>query len=96
MSPASTAVTVSAALSPAVPLSVLVIANRRYEALEQFGRHFGLDHVEGTDLSGIDFCAIADGHGVASRRVAAADELDSALAWSFGEATPTLVEIIVP
>ena len=80
----------------AVPLSVLVIANRRYEALEQFGRHFGLDQVEGTDLSGIDFCAIAQGHGISSRRAETPDQLDAALAWSFGEAGPTLVEIIVP
>ena len=80
----------------AVPLSVLVIANRRYEALEQFGRHFGLDQVEGTDLSGIDFCAIAQGHGVAARRAETPDQLDAALAWSLGEAGPTLVEIVVP
>ncbi|WP_423603571.1 benzoylformate decarboxylase [Sphingomonas sp. MS122] len=80
----------------AVPLSVLVIVNRRYEALEQFGRHFGLSEVEGTDLSGLDFCAIARGHGVAARRAETPDELDAMLAWSFGEAGPTLVEIIVP
>jgi len=79
-----------------IPLSVLIINNRRYEALENFGRHFGLDQVEGTDLSGIDFCAIANGHGVASRRAETPAELDAALAWSFGEAGPTLVEIIVP
>jgi benzoylformate decarboxylase len=80
----------------AVPLSVIVIANRRYEALEQFGRHFGLDRVEGTDLSGLDFCALAAGHGVASRRAGTPGELDAALAWSFAEAGPTLVEIIIP
>lgn len=80
----------------AVPLSVLVIVNRRYEALEQFGSHFGLNKVEGTDLSGIDFCAIAAGHGVASRQAETPTELDAALRWSFGEAGPTLVEIIVP
>ena len=80
----------------AVPLSVLVIVNRRYEALEQFGKHFGLEQVEGTDLSGIDFCAIARGHGVPSRRVEMAHDLDAALAWSFAETGPTLVEIVVP
>jgi len=79
-----------------VPLSVLVINNRRYEALENFGRHFALDRVEGTDLSGIDFCAIAQGHGVAARRAETPDQLDAALAWAFGEAGPTLVEIVVP
>ncbi|MBW8743022.1 MAG: benzoylformate decarboxylase [Sphingomonas sp.] len=80
----------------AVPLSVLVIANRRYEALENFGRHFGLERVEGTNLSGIEFCAIGQGHGVASRRAETPDELDAALAWSFAQTGPTLVEIVVP
>jgi len=84
------------AAKAALPLSVLIIANRRYQALEQFGRHFGLDHVEGTDLSGIDFCAIAQGHGVAARRAETPAELDAALAWSFGEGGPTLVEVVVP
>jgi benzoylformate decarboxylase len=79
-----------------LPLSVLIVANRRYEALEQFGRHFGLDRVEGTDLWGIDFRAIALGHGVAARRAETAEELDAALAWSFAEAGPTLVEIVIP
>jgi len=80
----------------ALPLSVLVIDNRRYQALEQFGRHFGLNRVEGTDLSGIDFCAIAQGHGVAARRAETPAELDAALAWSFAQAGPTLVDIVVP
>jgi benzoylformate decarboxylase len=84
------------AAKAALPLSVLIIANGRYQALEQFGHHFGLDHVEGTDLSGIDFCAIAQGHGVAARRAETPAELDAALAWSFAEAGPTLVEIVVP
>jgi benzoylformate decarboxylase len=80
----------------ALPLSVLIIDNRRYQALEQFGRRFGLDRVEGTDLSGIDFCAIAQGHGIAARRAETPAELDAALAWSFGEAGPTLVDIVLP
>ena len=80
----------------ALPLSVLIINNRRYQALEQFGRHFGLERVEGTDLSGIDFCAIARGHGLAARRAETPAELDAALAWSFGESGPTLVDIVVP
>jgi benzoylformate decarboxylase len=79
-----------------LPLSVLIVANRRYEALEQFGRHFGLGRVEGTDLSGIDFRAIALGHGVAARRAETPGELDAALAWSFSEAGPTLVEMVIP
>ncbi|MBN8816841.1 MAG: benzoylformate decarboxylase [Sphingomonas sp.] len=79
-----------------VPVSVIVIANRRYEALEHFGRHFGLDQVEGTDLSGLDFVAIGKGHGVPSRRATTPEELDAALTWSFSEPGPTLVEVLVP
>lgn len=78
-----------------LPLSVLVIANRRYEALESFGRHFGMGKVEGTDLSGLDFCALAAGHGMAARRAETLEELDSALHWSFAAEKPTLVEIVV-
>ena len=88
--------TLFSAARAALPLSVLIINNRRYQALEQFGRHFGLERVEGTDLSGIDFCAIARGHGLAARRAETPAELDAALAWSFGKAGPTLVDIIVP
>lgn len=78
-----------------LPLSVLVIANRRYEALESFGRHFGLRKVEGTDLTGLDFCALAAGHGMAARRAETPEALDAALAWSFAANEPTLVEIVV-
>jgi benzoylformate decarboxylase len=78
-----------------LPISVLVIANRRYEALESFGRHFGLHKVEGTDLGGLDFCALATGHGMAARRAETAEELDAALIWSFAAQVPTLVEIVV-
>jgi benzoylformate decarboxylase len=78
-----------------LPISVLVIANRRYEALETFGRHFGLRKVEGTDLSGLDFRALATGHGMAARRAETAEELDAALIWSFAAQVPTLVEIVV-
>lgn len=78
-----------------LPISVLVIANRRYEALESFGRHFGLNKVEGTDLTGLDFCALATGHGMAALRAETIEELDTALIWSFTTETPTLVEIMV-
>jgi len=78
-----------------LPISVLVIANRRYEALESFGRHFGLNKVEGTDLTGLDFCALATGHGMAALRAETIEELDAALIWSFTTQAPTLVEIMV-
>src|SRR6266404_4872029 len=42
----------------------LIIKNQRYEALLEFGRHFGPQRTIGTSLPNIDFCALARGQGV--------------------------------
>lgn len=78
-----------------LPISFIILNNRRYEALRGFGRLFGMQSVEGTDLSGLDFCGLAGAQGVAARRVDAAVEIDAALAWSFAAAGPTLVEMMI-
>lgn len=72
----------------------LIVNNRSYAALRQFGALFGLDAV-GSDLPGIDFCAIAAGHGVPAQRVARADALDAALNALFAGPGPRLLEVIV-
>lgn len=84
-----------AAAREGIPVSFLILNNRSYTALRQFGAHFGLDRVEGTDLDGLDFCALAQGHGIAARRAATSDELEEVLRWSFASAHPTLVEMMV-
>jgi benzoylformate decarboxylase len=76
-------------------VSFLIVNNRSYAALRQFGGHFGLENVEGSDLAGLDFCAIAQGHGVAAKRATTPDELEAALQWSFDCPKPTLVEMIL-
>ncbi len=78
-----------------VPVSFLVINNRCYNALREFGKHFQIAKVEGTDLSGLDFCALAKGHNVAARSASTVAELEDALAWSFATNAPTLVDIIL-
>ncbi len=78
-----------------VPVSFIIVNNRRYEALKSFGRHFGLQQVAGTDLSGIDFVALAQGQGVAAERVTDVDALDVALERSFQTQGPSLVEVVV-
>ncbi|RIV82241.1 benzoylformate decarboxylase [Aurantiacibacter xanthus] len=77
------------------PVSFLVINNKCYAALREFGRHFQLGKVEGTDLTGLDFCALAKGHNVAARSAVSVAELEEALAWSFAADGPTLVEIVL-
>ena len=78
-----------------LPVSVVIVNNRRYEALASFGRHFGLQQTVGTRLPNLDFGAIARGHGLEARRVEDAAALDEALVWSFAAHRPTLVEVMV-
>jgi benzoylformate decarboxylase len=77
-------------------VTFLILNNGSYEALKGFGRIFGMQQVPGTDLGGLDFVALARGHGIGSaRRVDTADELDIALAESFAAEGPNLIEIII-
>lgn len=79
----------------ASPITFIILNNRRYEALQGFGRIFGMQKVVGTDLAGLDFVALAKGHGLPALRVADADALDAALAESFAAQGPNLIEIVV-
>lgn len=81
-----------AAAQAGVAVSFVIIKNRRYEALHSFGRHFGMQTLVGTQFPELDFCALAQGHGVPARHAADAAALDAALAWSLAADGPTLVE----
>jgi benzoylformate decarboxylase len=77
-------------------VTFVIINNRRYEALHEFGRRFGLQRTVGTSLPDIDFCALAKGQGVNAIAVASTDTLDAALRIAFSALTePTLVEVAV-
>jgi len=78
-----------------VPISFIIINNRGYEALIQFGRMFGLERPVGTALSTVDFCALARGQGLTAVRVDKGDVLNDALTDSFRASVPTLVEVLV-
>lgn len=76
-------------------ISFIIVHNRRYEALRQFGAHFGLRTMVGTDLPDIDFVQLAHGQGMAARRVDGAAGLEQALRESFAATGPTLLDVIV-
>jgi len=77
-------------------VTFVIIKNRRYEALLEFGRHFGLQSTVGTSLPDIDFCALAQGQGVKATAVDRKDVVDEALRTAFANLTrPTLVEVAV-
>lgn len=84
-----------AAARLAAPVSILILNNRRYQALVEFGRHFGLQRVEGADLDGLDFVRLAEGQGVPAARVAKTEALDDALAACFASKGPSLLEIVI-
>jgi benzoylformate decarboxylase len=77
-------------------ITFVIIKNQRYEALVEFGRHFGLQRTIGTSLPNLDFCALARGQGVKAISVSGRDALDDALRSAFAAtAEPTLVEVAV-
>jgi benzoylformate decarboxylase len=78
-----------------LPISFVIVNNGRYEALEGFGRLFGLQQPVGTRLGNIDFCELAHAQGLESRRAIEPHELDDALRWSLLAKGPTLVEVMV-
>jgi len=77
-----------------LPITFVIIRNGRYQALEEFGAHFGLPHTPGTKLPAIDFVALARGHGIDGCRVERADALGGVLRQAFAAEKPTLVEVV--
>jgi benzoylformate decarboxylase len=75
-------------------MAFIVVRNGRYEALHEFGRHFGLKQLPGTQLPGINFCAIAEAQGVRAIRVTQAADLDAALREAFRFERALLVEVV--
>jgi benzoylformate decarboxylase len=78
-----------------LPMTFVIIKNGCYEALHEFGRHFGLERLPGTQLPQLDFCGLAQAQGLAALRVTRAEELDRALTTAFQSPKPILVEVAV-
>lgn len=76
-----------------LPVSFVIMNNSAYAALTGFSAEFGMNHVPGCDLTGLDFVKIAEGHGVAARRIDDVEDLDAALLWSFASPEPTLLDL---
>ena len=78
-----------------LPVTFVIVRNNRYEALEHFGRVFGMAQTVGTKLPGLDFVALAAGHGIDGCRVERPDALAAALRQALAADKPTLVEVVV-
>lgn len=74
-------------------VSFLILNNAAYAALTGFSAEFGMNHVPGCDLTGLDFVKLAEGQGVTAKLVDTVEALDKALKWSFAAKGPTLLDI---
>ncbi|WAT17439.1 benzoylformate decarboxylase [Aurantiacibacter sp. MUD11] len=81
------------AMQEGLPVSFLIMNNSAYAALMGFSGEFGMNSVPGCDLTGLDFVNMANGQGIAARRVDDVGQLDEALCWSFESSGPTLLDL---
>ena len=82
----------------ALPITFIVLKNRRYAALKEFAPVFGYKAdaaIAGTELPDLDFVALAAGHGVKGLHVESAADLHPALEQALRATEPVLVEIEV-
>lgn len=81
-----------------MPLTFVILNNGRYAALQDFAPVFGYadgDKPAGTDLPGLDFVALAKGHGLPGTRVDNAADLRSALSQALAHPSSNLIEVVV-
>src|SRR5438876_945906 len=82
----------------ALPITFIVLKNRRYAALQEFAPTFGFELDEplaGTELPDIDFVALARGQGCRGVNVKQAQHLRDALIDALQARVPTLVGVDV-
>jgi len=81
-----------------LPITYVILNNRRYAALQDFAPVFGFaegEAVQGTDLPDLDFVSIARGMGCKATRVTEPHKLRAALKQALRDAQPNLVEVVV-
>jgi benzoylformate decarboxylase len=81
-----------------LPVVFLILNNRRYAALQEFAPLFGFapgEPVQGTELPGIDFVALAQGQGCSALRVELPSELEPALIRAFHATSPFLIDVAI-
>src|SRR5256884_500361 len=82
----------------ALPITFIVLKNRRYAALQEFAPTFGFasdEPLAGTELPDIDFTALARGQGCRGVNLSRAQNLRDALIAALRAPGPTLVEVDV-
>ncbi|MGH8832123.1 MAG: thiamine pyrophosphate-dependent enzyme, partial [Polaromonas sp.] len=81
-----------------LPITFIVLKNRRYAALQEFAPTFGFkdeEKLEGTDLPDLDFLALARGQGCDAVHVSDAAKLHDVLREALASPRAILVEVDV-
>lgn len=81
-----------------LPITFVILNNRRYAALQDFAPVFGFapgDKPAGTDLPDLDFVALAQGHGLPATRVDVPSQLMEHLRAALNASGPNLIELVV-
>ena len=81
-----------------LPITIIIVKNRRYAALQNFAPAFGYapgTPVAGTELPDIDFVLLARGQGCQGLRVVHGKQLHTTLRKALRATVPTLVEVEV-
>lgn len=81
-----------------LPITFVILKNRRYAALQDFSKVFGYrdeETVEGTALPDLDFVSLAKGHGCQGVRVSDGLALQQVLTNALASKLPTVVEVEV-
>lgn len=81
-----------------LPVTTVILKNRRYAALHEFARIFGYrpdEPIPGTDLPDLDFVALATAQGMQGLRVETAAQFRQAFKQALTATRPTLLEVEV-
>ena len=81
-----------------LPITFIILNNGRYAALQDFAPRFGFApgvKPEGSDLPGLDFVALAAGHGVPAQRIRKRRAIAAALPAALRSDGPVLLDIEV-
>ncbi len=78
-----------------LPLTVVVLNNSGYGAMRAFSRSMGLQGAPGIDIVGLDFPALAAGHGCDGVRVETEAAFTEALAYALASDGPWVIDVAV-
>jgi len=84
-----------AAAQRRLPLTVVVLNNGGYGAMRAFSRAMGLQGAPGIDINGLDFPALAAGHGCEGVRVETAQAFADAFAYALQADRPWVIDAAV-